>query len=60
MQYGFVIPGGDVNELAELSVEIEAAGWDGLFIADGVYGRIRGLHRLQSPREPTGCGSGRS
>ena len=38
MQYGFVIPGGDVNELAELSVGIEAAGWDGVFIADGVYG----------------------
>lgn len=38
MQYGFVIPGGDVDTLLELGQEIEAAGWDGVFVADGVYG----------------------
>ncbi|MDQ3327895.1 MAG: LLM class flavin-dependent oxidoreductase [Chloroflexota bacterium] len=37
MQYGFVIPGGDVLELMDLAAEIEAAGWDGVFIADAVY-----------------------
>jgi alkanesulfonate monooxygenase SsuD/methylene tetrahydromethanopterin reductase-like flavin-dependent oxidoreductase (luciferase family) len=38
MHYGFVIPGGDVDVLLEVAQEIEAAGWDGVFIADGVYG----------------------
>ena len=38
MRYGFVIPGGDVLELMDLAAEIESAGWDGVFIADGVYG----------------------
>lgn len=38
MRYGFVIPGGDVDVLVEVAQEIEAAGWDGVFIADGVYG----------------------
>lgn len=38
MRYGFVIPGGDVGTLVELAVEIEAAGWDAVFVADYVYG----------------------
>ena len=38
MRYGFVIPGGDVGTLVEVAQEIEVAGWDGVFIADGVYG----------------------
>lgn len=38
MRYGFVIPGGDVCTLVEVAQEIEAAGWDAVFIADGVYG----------------------
>src|SRR5437867_5865019 len=38
MHYGFVIPGGDVGTLIEVAQEIEAAGWDGVFVADGVYG----------------------
>lgn len=38
MQYGFVIPGGDVDTLVEVGQEIEAAGWDGVFVADAVYG----------------------
>ena len=36
MQYGFVIDGGDVRTIAELAQEAEAAGWDGVFIADGI------------------------
>src|SRR5215210_1665136 len=38
MQYGFVIPGGDVPEIVDVAQEIEDAGWDGVFVADGVYG----------------------
>lgn len=38
MRYGFVIPGGDVETLIELAQEIEAAGWDAVFVGDGVYG----------------------
>ena len=36
MQYGFVIEGGDANATSELTQEAEAAGWDGVFIADAV------------------------
>src|SRR5438067_2239435 len=38
MKYGFVIPGGDVLDHIEIAEEIEAAGWDAVFVADGVYG----------------------
>lgn len=38
MRYGFVIPGGDVEALIEMAQEIEAAGWDAVFVGDGVYG----------------------
>ncbi|MGZ3681871.1 MAG: LLM class flavin-dependent oxidoreductase, partial [Ktedonobacterales bacterium] len=38
MQYGFVIPVGDVGEQVAMARELEAAGWDGVFVADGVYG----------------------
>ncbi|HCI82586.1 MAG TPA: LLM class flavin-dependent oxidoreductase, partial [Ktedonobacter sp.] len=38
MKYGFVIPGGDVETLIEVAEQIEDAGWDGVFVADGVYG----------------------
>jgi alkanesulfonate monooxygenase SsuD/methylene tetrahydromethanopterin reductase-like flavin-dependent oxidoreductase (luciferase family) len=34
MRYGFIIPHGDVWTIPELTVEAEAAGWDGVFIAD--------------------------
>ncbi len=37
MQYGFVIPGGDVGDHLRIGQEIEHAGWDGVFVADGVY-----------------------
>lgn len=38
MHYGFVIPGGDVEILVDVAQEIEAAGWDAVFVADGIYG----------------------
>lgn len=38
MRYGFVIPGGDVDVVVPLAEGIEAAGWDGVFVADGVCG----------------------
>jgi len=36
MQYGFIIEGGDANATSELAQEAEAAGWDGVFIADAM------------------------
>lgn len=36
MQYGFTIEGGDIQAISELTQEAEAAGWDGVFIADAV------------------------
>ncbi len=38
MKFGFVIPGGDVETLLEVAQEIEVFGWDGVFVADGIYG----------------------
>ncbi len=37
MQYGFILPHGDVHTLAELAHEAEIAGWDGVFYWDGIY-----------------------
>jgi alkanesulfonate monooxygenase SsuD/methylene tetrahydromethanopterin reductase-like flavin-dependent oxidoreductase (luciferase family) len=42
MQYGFVLEGGDVSTIGELTSEAEAAGWDGVFIADAVALEIKG------------------
>lgn len=36
MRYGFILPGGDVWTIPEMAVEAEAAGWDGVFIADAI------------------------
>jgi alkanesulfonate monooxygenase SsuD/methylene tetrahydromethanopterin reductase-like flavin-dependent oxidoreductase (luciferase family) len=38
MRYGFVLPGGDARLVAESAREAEAAGWDGFFVADCVWG----------------------
>lgn len=38
MQYGFVIPSGDAREVADLARRAEAAGWDGIFVAETVWG----------------------
>jgi alkanesulfonate monooxygenase SsuD/methylene tetrahydromethanopterin reductase-like flavin-dependent oxidoreductase (luciferase family) len=37
MQYGFVIPNGDVQTVVALAREVEEAGWDGAFYWDGIY-----------------------
>lgn len=37
MQYGFILPHGDIHTLAELANEAEEAGWDGVFYWDGIY-----------------------
>ena len=36
MQYGFIIPSGTVEEILEMAVAAEAAGWDGVFYWDGI------------------------
>lgn len=36
MQYGFIIPGGEIHTLIEMACEAEAAGWDGVFYWDGI------------------------
>lgn len=36
MKYGFVLDGGDIALLPEIAAEVEASGWDGLFIADAM------------------------
>jgi hypothetical protein len=38
MRYGFILPSGDARQVAEAAREAEAAGWDGFFIADSVWG----------------------
>ena len=38
MQYGFVFPGGDARTAAEFAHEAEAAGWDGFFVWEPVWG----------------------
>src|SRR6266705_3732435 len=37
MQYGFILPHGDIHTLAELAHEAEVAGWDGVFYWDEIY-----------------------
>ena len=36
MQYGFILPGGDIHTIIELASEAEAAGWDGVFYWDAI------------------------
>lgn len=43
MNYGFIIPGGDLQTIIELAVEAEAAGWDSVFYWDGIYIESAGL-----------------
>jgi alkanesulfonate monooxygenase SsuD/methylene tetrahydromethanopterin reductase-like flavin-dependent oxidoreductase (luciferase family) len=47
MQYGFIIPGGDIHTIIEMAVEAEAAGWDGVFYWDGVA--IPGAELMYDP-----------
>jgi alkanesulfonate monooxygenase SsuD/methylene tetrahydromethanopterin reductase-like flavin-dependent oxidoreductase (luciferase family) len=38
MRYGVVLPGGNATQQLELAVLAEEAGWDGVFVWEGVYG----------------------
>jgi hypothetical protein len=38
MQYGFVFPGGDASTAVEFAQAVEAAGWDGFFVWEPVWG----------------------
>jgi hypothetical protein len=38
MKYGFVMPGGDARTAADFAQEVEAAGWDGFFVWEPVWG----------------------
>src|SRR6266536_2717817 len=38
MKYGFVLPVGDARTVADLAYDAEQAGWDGLFVAETVWG----------------------
>ena len=43
MQYGFILPGGDIHTLIELAIEAEVAGWDGVFYWDAISIESAGL-----------------
>jgi alkanesulfonate monooxygenase SsuD/methylene tetrahydromethanopterin reductase-like flavin-dependent oxidoreductase (luciferase family) len=47
MQYGFIIPGGDLHSIIELACEAEEAGWDGIFYWDGIC--IEGAGPMYDP-----------
>ena len=38
MKYGFVLPMGDARQVADLAQAAEAAGWDGIFVWEPVWG----------------------
>ena len=38
MNYGFILPGGDARDAAELARVAELAGWDGFFVWEPVWG----------------------
>jgi hypothetical protein len=38
MKYGFVLPYGDARTAADMACEAEAAGWDGFFVWEPVWG----------------------
>ncbi|HZC76599.1 MAG TPA: LLM class flavin-dependent oxidoreductase, partial [Ktedonobacterales bacterium] len=47
MQYGFVIPRGDIHSIVGLAQDAEAAGWDGVFYWDGIC--IPGAGEMHDP-----------
>jgi alkanesulfonate monooxygenase SsuD/methylene tetrahydromethanopterin reductase-like flavin-dependent oxidoreductase (luciferase family) len=38
MKYGFVLPSGEARTAADLAIELERAGWDGIFLWEPVWG----------------------
>lgn len=47
MQYGFIIPRGDVDTIVAMATEAEEAGWDGVFYWDGIY--IESMGEMYDP-----------
>lgn len=47
MQYGFIIPGGELAAILEMAAEAEEAGWDGVFYWDGIA--IPGVDLMYDP-----------
>jgi hypothetical protein len=47
VQYGFVIPNGDIHTIVELAGEAEEAGWDAVFYWDGIC--IEGAGPMYDP-----------
>jgi alkanesulfonate monooxygenase SsuD/methylene tetrahydromethanopterin reductase-like flavin-dependent oxidoreductase (luciferase family) len=47
MQYGFILPGGDLSTLIDFAAEAEDAGWDGVFYWDGIC--IEGAGPMYDP-----------
>lgn len=47
MQYGFIIPIGDIHTIVEMAGEAEEAGWDGVFYWDGIC--IKGMEQMYDP-----------
>lgn len=47
MQYGFIIPGGDLDAILDMASEAEEAGWDGVFYWDGIA--IPGIKLMYDP-----------
>lgn len=43
MQYGCILPGGDIHTIIAMACEAEAAGWDGVFYWDGICIQEAGL-----------------
>lgn len=47
MQYGFIIPDGDIHTIVEMAGEAEQTGWDGVFYWDGIF--IEGRELMYDP-----------
>lgn len=43
MQYGCILPGGDIHTMIDMACEAELAGWDGVFYWDGICIQEAGL-----------------
>ena len=54
MRYGFIIPGGDVQSIPDLTAEAEEAGWDGVFIPDciSIETSLKARRPAPTPRRP--------
>ena len=56
MRFGFVIPFGDAGDVADLAAAGERAGWDGVFLAEALFGVDAWISLARPPWSPTGSG----